>query len=671
MSQEEIKECNYDIDSDHRRKGALKRDIETLRERNGALGVIVASIRSSCDAEVADIVSQIRADENLEAIADSLRRNVTLPSRSESQSLEGDFSDFMGKPSVDQLGETRHFGHTSSLGLVAHEEGLPLRTNVLTESWTRVTRDAEFVGHLMGLYFCWQHPNYVLFSKECFLHDMARGRTKYCSALLVNALLACACGFSDRPLSRTDPSNSNTAGDHFFAEAKRLLFDDEHSQLTTVQALALMGMREASCGRDSSGFQYAGRCIRMALELGLHLSFTAAGDKTLTPTEVEVRRITFWGCFTLDTAWSICIGRVSQLPRAAISLEKAIVVDAIENKPWRVVIDRNVPGLETEQPSHTHRLLQQFSLLSEITNDTVYMFYAPRERFTSKRLLDFYDKYTRWFNALPNCLRLTHTPTPQVIFLHMYYHTVVLHLFRPFLKVDLVRSNVRPRDICTDSADHIASLLATYKKLYTLRRVCLTMTHFIMTASTVFLLDIPTPSASKNLALCINSLKEISINHAFATRCLRVIQSLGRKWGIKVSEEVQKFAPTARAETMLPSPASGNMFSSSSASPTHSQHSHKNRKESLTELLMPVSNGNNTSSSAPLANPTDLFWSPFPDQSIPLQASPGRSGPMDITAMLDVRSNDWEQFNRDGFRMTSLNDPVLDQPNMYEDWAQA
>ncbi len=279
----------------------MKRDIQTLRERNSALGIIVASIRSSSDAEVADIVQQIRADENLEAIAESVKRNMPIPDRSDSQTLEGDFSDLMGKPAQDEAGETRHYGHSSNLGLVPYGDEMPLRHTVSTESWTRITRDAEFVGHLMGLYFCWQHPFYVLFSKECFLHDMAQGRSKYCSPLLVNALLAAACTFSDRPEARTNPSDPHTAGDHFFAEARWLLYQNERSTLTTVQALAIMGVREATCGRDSSGYQYAGRCIRMGLELGLHLCFKTAGNNALTPTEIEVRKITFWGCFALET----------------------------------------------------------------------------------------------------------------------------------------------------------------------------------------------------------------------------------------------------------------------------------------------------------------------------------------------------------------------------------
>ncbi len=274
-----------------------------MRERNGALGIIVASIRSSSESEVADIVQRIRADENLEAIADSLKKSTPLPSRTDSQTLEGVFSDLMGKPAVDESGETRVYGHSSNLGLVPNDDEVPSRSKVSSE-WTRVTDDAEFVGSLMALYFCWEHPFYILFSKECFLYDMAQGRTKYCSPLLVNALLALACAFSDRPEARTDPTDPNTAGDHFFAEARRLLFENERSTVTTVQALGLMGIREANCGRDSSGYQYAGRCIRMALELGLHLCFKTAGNNNLSATEIEVRKVTFWGCFTLET-WAI------------------------------------------------------------------------------------------------------------------------------------------------------------------------------------------------------------------------------------------------------------------------------------------------------------------------------------------------------------------------------
>ena len=59
--------------------------------------------------------------------------------------------------------------------------------------------------------------------------------------------------------------------------------------------------------------------------------------------------------------------------------------------------------------------MRVMSALAEIVSDTIFMFYAPRERFTSKKLLDFYARYTRWFDNLPDKLRLQEVSTPHVL----------------------------------------------------------------------------------------------------------------------------------------------------------------------------------------------------------------------------------------------------------------
>jgi hypothetical protein len=90
------------------------------------------------------------------------------------------------------------------------------------ESWTTVTSDGELIEHLLSLYFCWEYLIFVSLSKEDFIQDFRRGTLRYCSPLPVNALLAIASRFSDRPIVPSDPTDSTTAGDHFFAEALRL-----------------------------------------------------------------------------------------------------------------------------------------------------------------------------------------------------------------------------------------------------------------------------------------------------------------------------------------------------------------------------------------------------------------------------------------------------------------
>lgn len=223
----------------------------------------------------------------------SLRANVRLPPSFAPQTLEADFA--------------QHLSSTpSGSSAVSREQSIDGRQRSLTSAacddtsavWFQVPQDVEFVEHLLSLYFCWAHPFLPFFSREYFLQDMERGKTDFCSPLLVNAVLAFACHYSDRPGARADPNNSSTAGDTFFAEAKRLLERNEKSCLTTVQALGVMSARECSRGNDSTAYQLAGRCLRMALELGLHLSVIGSGLRT---SEVEVRKITFWAVFNLET----------------------------------------------------------------------------------------------------------------------------------------------------------------------------------------------------------------------------------------------------------------------------------------------------------------------------------------------------------------------------------
>ncbi|KAI9884567.1 MAG: hypothetical protein M1823_003639 [Watsoniomyces obsoletus] len=677
-------ECVYDHDDGNRRKTS-PRDVDMMREdgvgspstsvtghrggtpSDGASGIILHTMRSSNEADAASILQQLRSGESLEALADSL--TVTGSSRPPSSSgggggggggpgrgrsldfpsLEADMADVPGSPTVGRSGETRYFGHTSSLGLVPNEDdGPPTHSQRPTESWTRVTQDAGLVGRLLALYFCWQHPLYLLFSQDCFLHDMAQGRTKYCSPLLVNALLACSCSFSDPDDAHADPVDFPAIGDAFFAEARHLLIESEHSSLTTVQALALMSLREASCGADSSGFHYAGRCMRMAIELGLHLAFSSAAAHRLTPTEIEVRKITFWGCFTLDTVWAVSVGRISQLPRAAIRVEKPTLTDSLEQRPWRPYGGPAARyAAQLEQAGHQYGLLHQMSALSEIVNDAVYTYYAPRERFTSRKLLDLYGRYRRWYQLLPTFLELTETASPQIVYLHMFYHTVVLHLFRPLLRVDLTDSDISPREVCARAAEDVSILADRFERLYGMRRVCLLMSHCILSASTIHLLNLPSPSAARHLETAVRGLREMSVNHPFAGRCLRVVRSLAQKWRIELPAAVERAAGVEKPTTS-PSTAYFPIF------PIRDVQMHTT-PESVTDML-PTIDG---TSSAPTSSAGNLFWTPFPYQGYPLQADPEVAGPMDIAAMLDpgAAGNLYAPFNRDGFKMAVSSSP--------------
>ena len=64
----------------------------------------------------------------------------------------------------------------------------------------------------------------------------------------------------------------------------------------------------------------------------------------------------------------------------------------------------------------TRMFLQELSALSELINDNNYMFFAPKERLTSTKLLDCYNKYQAWYRKLPAIMRIEgRQPEPHTI----------------------------------------------------------------------------------------------------------------------------------------------------------------------------------------------------------------------------------------------------------------
>lgn len=121
------------------------------------------------------------------------------------------------------------------------------------------------------------------------------------------------------------------------------------------------------------------------------------------------------------------MGRLSQLPRAAADIDRPTLSERSETQPWRPYQDTNAPiNAAAEQPGRYMSFVHCLSDLSEIASDMVNTFYAPRERFTSRRLSTTYEAYQNWYNKLPQHFRLEHTSLPQVLVLHMYYYACVL-----------------------------------------------------------------------------------------------------------------------------------------------------------------------------------------------------------------------------------------------------
>ena len=295
--------------------------------KNTTLQTIVQAILNSSEDEAFEIVRQMRSCDNLEDVADLIideqRDLATTASGVESGGVEDDAQvDQFELELADKLnelvldGSRKFIGGTSNLiflpsGSELHEASPASnmgseasRYNYRVSHWTNVTDDEQLISHLMTMYFTWHYPFFATLSRDLFYRDYVQGiSSQYCSSLLVNAILALGCHFSRCKGAFADPLNSASAGDHFFKEAKKLALENdeyENARLCTVQALALMSVREAGCGREGKGWTYSGMSFRMALDLGLNLNVASHGKQNFSEEEVDARRITFWGCYLFD-----------------------------------------------------------------------------------------------------------------------------------------------------------------------------------------------------------------------------------------------------------------------------------------------------------------------------------------------------------------------------------
>ena len=339
--------------------------------------------------------------------------------------------------------------------------------------------------HLLSLYWTWQHGFFVLICKNMFVADLEKARSqrtmhkrsKFYSPLLMNALLAHAAPLSRRLEVRANRQDSKTNGDQFFKRAKLLLESEiESPSITTVQALALMGSREAGCGRNGLGWLYSGMSFRMALDLGLHLSCDElVTSGRITRNEADARLMTFWGCYAYDKSWSAYLGKPESIPAHLIEGFPWPAISAEEEKElWIPYGEEVTPSLlaRDPMPAHTSSTSRQIIAIQGILGSIIRNLYSTSGKGQrpnySDMVTDSRCELFAWLRELPGHLKVRNHGfsashlLPHVLVMHILYHTATILLFRPF--ISQARSNCLPASFdplgsCTNSAVKIVTLV--------------------------------------------------------------------------------------------------------------------------------------------------------------------------------------------------------------------
>lgn len=176
--------------------------------------------------------------------------------------------------------------------------------------------------------------------------------------------------------------------------------------------------------------------------------------------------------------------------------------------------------------------------------------------------------------------------------------------------------------------------------MYGLRRVCLPVTGFLLSASTIHLLNLPSEVSARHLSQAMHDLQSMSTNHFFAGRCVDIIRSLASKWKINLPDDAPHASPRRINGHNSGSPKSAfysasiprQNSSQSGARSADSMDSHQNKPVKESPFAPPTTSSNQHESSSgttstfyseqypsmdQMSMQQQSYWLPFPVQSMP------------------------------------------------------
>ncbi|KAF5988782.1 nitrate assimilation regulatory nirA [Fusarium coicis] len=324
----------------------------------------------------------------------------------------------------------------------------PLLDYATISRWTNVCTDEPLLHSLMEAYFLHIYSAFPFFHKECFLRGLGSGSSRFCSNLLVNAVLAHACHATPTIAHRNEHWNPHTLGYTFLAEARRLLeLETFRPKITTVQALLVMNITVNDHGVDGASHQYLLNAVSQARIMGLFNSPSEPIEQNVDQDVEVVREVTAWALFAWQ-GWSSYAPSLNLKLRSKnrIISSMAQEIPLLKDPPqtsypdpaqcpfWYGDIWVRYPS--SREPIAT-KYWQTFKAYLEfwtIFNDIAIFLFRPvqiRSLYLGQAV-EFYSRLRSWFDGLPDDLHPGKIVLPFQLRLHIQYWALLMDLFRPF-----------------------------------------------------------------------------------------------------------------------------------------------------------------------------------------------------------------------------------------------
>ncbi|KAI0593504.1 hypothetical protein F4775DRAFT_577668 [Biscogniauxia sp. FL1348] len=446
-------ECVYDtIAAAETHTQALKRKFHEIQDEKSAYSDVYELLRNRPQAEAEDILQRIRGGADAQSVVRHVlygdvllqlsltpetRFRYDFPYITEMPSfltqnpnpyLDGSLiyenSFLQSYPSPPQSGSVVPSRFNTPYLTPYHAATIidPRLQTVRPSRWTSISSDDIFMRKLLHDYFLYDWQWFPMVHKDYFLDDMKSGHQRFCSSLLVNALLAHASHIHPGIANRTEFWNPRNIGYQFLAEAKRLWEQESgENRLTTIQAGMIINAIYNVSGADSIGWAYSIQALALAHNMGMF-------DAELRTTSKKVHDAQVF------TAWTMFLfqnhnGWYFLRPPLINDPPKVPLPDPVEHPEFYPEIWVRYPLNETLWPAHCGILFYANCQLSVYLNNYGRQCFGRDERLHSRKLRqDLYEQVTTWYSNLPEILTPRLVVLPSQLKLHMHYFNVIIYI---------------------------------------------------------------------------------------------------------------------------------------------------------------------------------------------------------------------------------------------------
>ncbi|RYP54262.1 hypothetical protein DL768_000836 [Monosporascus sp. mg162] len=301
--------------------------------------------------------------------------------------------------------------------------------------WTTVSSDNTMLRVLLGTYFVTEYQFHPYFDKDLFLEDMVNGRTRFCSALLVNAILAAAWHGYRPTTDRAAHWMPENIGYRFFAEARRLLdLERANATITTIQAAAILSLTCTVNGVDDLGWPYLQMSLAMAKTLNL-FSYTPESDQEWQ----RAAAITAWGLFNWQAFAAYHNFQPPYLPEPPAHPLPGLVHESGNDDE----ILLNYPFAKQPASAFHSAAFRAMSRFCMMMND------VGKQSWASPR------GYSGMTYAVASGLKLR-------LLECMHFHVVIISMFEPFIGTDMPPGEASAETIVAESKACFETLIRIY-----------------------------------------------------------------------------------------------------------------------------------------------------------------------------------------------------------------